>query len=337
MTSTEKIIELKQTIVNALTPLIDNDYVYLDLPYYSNIGDSLIWLGTEDYLKTIPYRCLYRCSYTTFEFKPLNSDVVILLQGGGNFGDIYPCHQQFRNKIIEAYPNNRIIILPQTVYYYGSRMLANDSILMRKHKNLYICARDQYSFDFLKRYRFGKKILLVPDMAFCIDFGKLQEYVSPQTDRVLLFKRVDKEKSATNDIVPEIYDNVLDVKDWVGYENNTDEFSLLYNLIKGKEFAKADEYAINTYLPGRIKDGIEMISPYKCVYSNRLHGAILSVLLGKEVTIIDNSYGKNSQFYATWLCNIPTIHIHKGKQRINIKRTFRLCITWVLSQMGIRI
>lgn len=337
MINNEIVNILKNKIVELLAPLITGDYVFLELPYYTNIGDTLIWQGTEDFLKTLPHKCLYRCSFDTFEYKQLSPDVVILLQGGGNFGDLYPRHNAFRNKIIKLYPNNRIIILPQTVYYKGSRMLANDPIVMRQHNDLYICARDQYSFDFLKRFRFGSNILLVPDMAFCIDFSKQQDAILPQTERVLLFKRIDKEKVNTNHIVPEKYNGLIDIKDWVGYETVTNDFSILQNLIKEKRYAEADDYAISTYLPERVKEGIRMISPYSLVYSNRLHGSILSILLGKEVTIIDNSYGKNAQFYDTWLTGVPTIHINRVKHIHSIKRTIFLFVTWVCAQLGIKL
>lgn len=55
----EKKEQLMDLISSNLTPLIDNDYVYLDLPYYNNLGDTLIWEGTKNFLKALRYRCLY--------------------------------------------------------------------------------------------------------------------------------------------------------------------------------------------------------------------------------------------------------------------------------------
>lgn len=52
----QKIDELKNKIYEELTPLIDSDYILLDLPYYSNIGDTLIWEGTESFLKSLPHK-----------------------------------------------------------------------------------------------------------------------------------------------------------------------------------------------------------------------------------------------------------------------------------------
>lgn len=67
--------------------LIDNEYIFIDLPYYSNIGDTLIWKGTEDVLKKVPYKCLYRASYQTFQYMELSQDVIIIMMGGT--GEIY--------------------------------------------------------------------------------------------------------------------------------------------------------------------------------------------------------------------------------------------------------
>ena len=179
--------------------------------------------------------------------------------------------------------------------------------------------------------------MLVPDMAFCIDFHRYQELICPQTERVLLFKRVDKERTETDDIVPKEFGGILDVRDWIGYETTSDELEKLKDLIAAGKYREADEYAVSTYLPKRVEDGIRMISPYKCIYSNRLHGAILSVLLGKDLTIIDNSYGKNAQYYDTWMKGAQTIHIHRVQQPHNYKRQFRLYVNWICAQLGFKL
>ena len=58
-----------------------------------------------------------------------------------------------------------------------------------------------------------------------------------------------------------------------------------------------------------IKDGVEFISPYKEVTSERLHGCILSILLGKIVTVVNNSYGKNLNFYNSWLVDFDDVKL----------------------------
>ena len=41
---------------------------------------------------------------------------IILLNGGGNFGDLWRSHSEFRIKVINNFRTNKIIIFPQTVF-----------------------------------------------------------------------------------------------------------------------------------------------------------------------------------------------------------------------------
>lgn len=307
-------------IKNSVVPLIDNDYIFIDLPYYSNIGDSLIWKGTETLLASLPYKCLYRASCKTFRHIDISENVIIIMMGGGNWGDLYLIHNEFRKRIVQSYPNNKIIILPQTVYYEGARNARYDAEVFRKHKRLTIFARDKYSYWFLKLFRFNKDIRLLPDMAFCIDRDWLRTYTLPSTGNNLLFKRLDKEGTKT-DVISNLGEH--DTSDWPLYTEPDPLKAKLYTLINEGKNKEADDYAINVYLPERVKVGIEHISKYEKVYSNRLHGALLSILLGKETYIIDNSYGKNSQYYSTWLKNTKDIHLVNVSKTGDIHRTIR--------------
>ena len=129
----EKTSELRQIIKQQLHALIDSDYAYLELPYYENIGDTLIWEGTRIFLKQIKYKCLYSASLTTFYNHKIPQGATILLQGGGNFGDLWKEPHSFRKKIIELYPNNKVIIFPQTVWYENHENIKADEIFFANH------------------------------------------------------------------------------------------------------------------------------------------------------------------------------------------------------------
>lgn len=68
-----------------------------------------------------------------------------------------------------------------------------------------------------------------------------------------------------------------------------------------------DIYAQNIFCKAMIKEGVEFISPYKIIETTRLHGCILSILLNKKIILINNTYGKNKNFYDTWLNDIDTL------------------------------
>ena len=229
---------------------------------------------------------------------------------------------------MQRYPDNKIIFLPQTVYYEGIRNARNDAMEFRKHKHLTMCARDKYSYRFLKTLGFGTDIRLVPDMAFYINADELRQFYKPLLHKDLVFSRVDKEKA---DVVVDGLTKKYDVGDWPDYETTEPLVERLYDLIEDGRYDEADEYAVNTYMPARVKTGVEFISQYDRIFSNRLHGAILSILLGKEVYILDNSYGKNKQYYNTWLRNCDKVRLLPMNGGFNIIRKCKLLYFWGLS------
>ena len=171
MLQNEKIKELRNKIIYTLIPLIDSDYIFLELPYYSNVGDLLIWKGEEDFLKQVEYKCLLRSSFHTFSFPNISANTIILLQGGGNWGDMWDGEKtphSFRRRIAEKYPNNKIIVFPQTVFYKNEKIAHYDAELFGKCKRLTICARDNVSYNYLRSI-YTNDIILLPDMAFCIE------------------------------------------------------------------------------------------------------------------------------------------------------------------------
>jgi len=296
----QKIDELKNKIYEEFTPLIDSDYIHLDLPYHSNIGDTLIWEGEDTLLKNLPYKCLHKSSLFTFKESKIPESAIILLHGGGNFGDLWRRFQDFRLDIIKQYKNNKIIIFPQTVWYKNELQAKADAEKMALHRNLTICARDKISYDFLKTH-FNNNILLLPDMAFCIEQQRLKRYIAKPTKDILLLKRRDQELSSRDDYYKYITEEGnIEERDWPSVERPGIARDLIEKMgILSK--SAVDKYVNYLYRPYLIKKGIIFISEYKYIYATRLHVAILSILLNKPFVFFDNSYGKNSAFYDTWL------------------------------------
>lgn len=311
----QKITELKKKITEELTPLISSDYVLLNLPYHANIGDTLIWEGEECFLSSLPYECLYRSSIATYnERKQFEPNTTILLQGGGNFGDLWVGHQKFRLDIVKKYVENPIVIFPQTVHYSDETKVIRDAKLMSQHKNLTICVRDNKSYNLLNKH-FTNNILLLPDMAFWIDPAILKKYMFQDTKDILLLKRTDKELSSEYDYKGQISINgEIDFLDWPTKQKRNFLHKIINKPIHpANPFNSfADYYAYHIYRPYLIKKGVQFLSSYKHIYTTRLHGAILSTLLQKPYTFFDNSYGKNKNFFDAWLSDVEGINFIKG-------------------------
>lgn len=305
--------KLKEKISLQLDPLIKGSVVLTDLPYHKNIGDILIWEGEIDYLTQRKIKCLSLTSFHTFNFPTLPSDVTILLHGGGNFGDLYRVCQEFRLKVIETYPNNKIIMLPQSLYYSDLSLMINDAKIMSKHKNLYLCARDNETFLTMQKY-FSNHILLVPDMAFCINPSKLKRLAlqgnKEENGGLCWIKRKDAEYKSGNE--PD--EKNLIVSDWPTFERNYVSFWILEKLlglhkrIRLLLFRKLlahliDGYASNYIRPYGVRLGCQFISQFSEIVSSRLHGMILAILLSKPVQYQDNISHKLSSFYNTWFAS----------------------------------
>lgn len=61
-----------------------------------------------------------------------------------------------------------------------------------------------------------------------------------------------------------------------------------------------------------IKMGIDFFSKYDAIYTTRLHGLILAILMNKKIYLLDNNYGKIKNFYNTWLKDFEGITILNG-------------------------
>lgn len=306
---------LKKIIINNLTHLIDNDYIFLDVPYYTNIGDHLIWAGTIEFLKTIPHKCLYTSNFENYVHQHIEKKHIILLSGGGNWGDLYPNHNAFRKKIIEKYSNNRIIILPQSIHYNSREAFWDDIDFFKKHSNVIICVRDQNSYDLLNNNLENNTILLIPDMAFFASIKKKNSKI--QHKQILYIKRNDQELLNNESV---IIPTEAEISDWPSFSKCFLKKTII-DIIFG--ISRRVISVFNSNLSKYIKDfkynyftrnfyvniGTEFIDKYDVVYTTRLHGMILSILLEKQVYLIDNSYGKNSNFYKTWLSDLDCIHL----------------------------
>ena len=307
---------LKLIIEEKLSPLIDGDYVYWDLPYHINIGDTLIWQGTLDFLSNKPYKMLDYGNSITANLSKLKKETVILLHGGGNFGDIYGSSQEFRKNIVELYPNNKIIVLPQTIYFKEKLNERKDFEVFTLHENFYLCVRDQSSYDIACQYLNADKVLFLPDMAFCINDDILVKTSS--TGKNLLMNRIDVEAIS----VDKKYVNQVDVQsDWPTFEKVPMYCNYLKLLLiikrklpnnsgSQKYLVKyINHFAMTNIRKKLISTGINFINDFDVIYTTRLHGCILSLLLDKKVILLDNSYGKNKAYYEAWLKNSDNIKV----------------------------
>src|SRR5690606_14495563 len=133
-----------------------------------------IWLGETAWLRRRNLAPAYVSTIRSHDPDALEAAVpegAILLHGGGNFGTLWPAHQDFRLAMLERFPDRPIVQLPQSIHFAAEAAIAPCAGAIARRGRFSLCVRDVPSLDFARRH-FPCETLLVPDMAFAI--GPLQ-------------------------------------------------------------------------------------------------------------------------------------------------------------------
>jgi len=149
MNCAELVKALRERIETSLTPLITADYWLMEIPHYDNVGDTLIWQGEMDFLKGLSHKCRGMRALDSWRCSDIKEGEMILFQGGGNFGDLWPKHHDFKMKVVAEHPKNRFLFFPQTVYFEHAENMHRCAEFL-SHYDVTICARDSVSYELLK-------------------------------------------------------------------------------------------------------------------------------------------------------------------------------------------
>lgn len=288
----------------SLAALKAGPYALLDVPDYGNVGDSAIWAGEIAWLKKnvgAPAGYVCDCHDPLDEVHPNLGGLTLLLQGGGNFGDLWPANQDFREAIISAHPQNAIIQFPQSLHFGDPAAVQKTARSMRGARNLRLLVRDHESYD-LATTHFDCDVALCPDMAFAL--GPRQRIGTPDLD-VLLLLRTDKESIGLH---TETWPSGWVQDDWL--EDDPDLYpavlretrmSALFSLNPARLSRRARRnHYYNQLAERRLHRGIKQLSRARFIITDRLHVHIVSTLLGLPHCFLDNHYGKISRFSAAF-------------------------------------
>jgi pyruvyl transferase EpsO len=277
----------------------DEPVAILDFPDIRNCGDSAIWLGEMAYLANRHgKRPAYVSRMDDFSADQLRRAAPvgpIFIHGGGNFGDIWGAHQDFRERVLELFPDRPVIQFPQSIHYQSPERIEQSARAIGRHRNFTLLVRDEESRAFAEKH-FDCAVTLCPDMAFAI--GPVES--APAIFPVLAMLRADQEKAGNAE--PSAWPG-LPVEDWISESPRSVQASKAFGAasallsLKPADFrlAKLDAAAHN-----RFRRGIRQIARGRAIVTDRLHVHICSLLIGRPHAVLDNSYGKVRRFMAAF-------------------------------------
>jgi len=299
---------LRETFDNEI-PLGSN-VALLDYPNHENVGDSAIWLGEMVYLGERKCSVAYHCDLKSYDPRHLRRHPdaeILLLHGGGNLGDLWRPHQEFRERVLADFPDRAIIQLPQTIYFSSGDNLERTKRSFSRHPRFTLMVRDGKSLDFARRH-FDCRAVLCPDSAFAL--GGMVRTQAPRVP-VLWLGRTDHESAVTADQIG-FGDGDIEFADWVGRRSAKplDLVARAGGEVVGRSMgalAAPPQRVLHLLwrewrrlAEQRVSAGAEMLSRGSVVVTDRLHAHILCMLLGIPHVVLDNNYGKLSSFTTTW-------------------------------------
>lgn len=267
--------------------------VYFELPCFDNLGDHAIAYVTEKKLQAFcddnkEYELFVVDGWSTEEdIKSLKHFIskkdVVVLQGGGNFGNLYSFAEEFRRMVLKAFPDNKIIVMPQTIHYTddesGKAELELDKKAISKCKNITLFARDYKSKSLMEEY-FSCNIDFMHDIVSQFDIPSSD---ADKRKGILICLRSDKEGALSKESKLEII-RLCEEEDSDAFITDT---CLQYDFdVKEREkilFRK-----------------LELWKKKEFVVTDRLHGMIFSLITGTPCIVFGNNHHKVYETYKTF-------------------------------------
>lgn len=263
--------------------LIKNYYdiqkiIYLQTPEHGNLGDQAIAIAGKKYLEN-KFKDKLILEFTLEEYerngnlikKLINNKDIIYLHGGGNLGNLYKEIEMQRRKIITSFPENKIVIMPQSISFTDDKEGKKEYLLTQQiygqHRNLHIMARDEKSYEIGKKLFSNNLVYLTPDIVLFLEDLYINKIKEKRED-VIFTLRKDKEKILSDKKIKDII-QILG-KNKIKY--NIDDTTVDYGVIK-----ETRDFEVEKILT--------KIGKSKINITDRFHGVIFSVITNTPVIV----------------------------------------------------
>jgi len=229
--------------------------------------------------------------------KSISRRQLICGHGGGNIGNQWYNEEQFRYRVLNSFPNNHILIFPQTVYFtddISGEKAINDSIVQyESHSNLSIYAREKTSYYLLKKLYKRPNISLSPDIVLstCLnDYGiKIRKRCG-----VLLIFRNDCEKAMDDSERKKVIDYL---------ENINTEYRIS-DMHSEELITKDNRLSI-------VKKKMQEFADSEIVFTDRLHGMVFAAITQTPCIVFGNYNHKVRETF-DWISYLPYIRFVKN-------------------------
>lgn len=251
---------------------------YFGVPEHSNLGDLAqcycIRRYFEKYFSDYAVIEVFSRNYLDNSFglrdylkSAIKQEDLIFFQSGYCTQDLGGREDLMHQAVIQDFPDNKLILLPQTVFFQNRNRKEQASQVYDAHRRLLFLARDQISYEYAKDMFPHLRIEAYPDIVTTL-IGQY-EY-SFERDGILFCIRNDAEK----------YYSDTEINKLIEYFRETIKCDKLDTTIRVEpEVIRAD---LKNYIEGYF----EKFAHYKVIITDRYHGTIFSLISNTPVIVI---------------------------------------------------
>lgn len=269
--------------IGAIKKLLEVDITqkriwYFCVPTHSNLGDQAQACCIEKYFrKFFSDHIVFKLSNNAFDFyeekilmilkEKIKETDLIFFQSGYTFTGIHP-YENMHRKIVENFPYNKIVFLPQTVKFKNQKILENVQNFYGKYDNIYFFARDKISYDIYKSiFPEHRNVHCFPDIV-TTEIGNY-DFNNNERNGILLCVRNDVEKLYSFQEISLFKEKLQKIAKVSLSDTNseTKENSL-------KEYWKKIEETIDDY------------AQYQVIITDRYNGTIFALIANTPVIIL---------------------------------------------------
>lgn len=253
---------------------------------HANIGDAAITLA-EQYILQEQFSEYYQIEISTYEYAQkeaflhaiINPTDIIFVNGGGNMGDKYAAEEDLHCRIVEDFPNNKIIVFPQTISFSdtetGRSVLERSAYIYNHHPDLTLFVRGETSLAFAKEHFSNVKTILMPDVVHV-----LRTNYALKREGVLLCLREDQEGWLNQETKDRIYTSAQNVAEDVEWCTNIAETDVTRDI---RGFV--------------VRRELKRFAARNVVVTDRLHGMIFAAITNTPCVVISSYNHKIKEYY----------------------------------------
>ncbi len=229
---------------------------------------------------------------------------LIFLHSGGNLGDRGLWSETGRRLLIAALPKNRIVSLPQTIYFSdtpkGHEQREISRSVYNAHRHLAVIGRDQVSGALARELFTTATTDVCPDFVLSLDIADFALAPDPaDADKILACLRVDDESIFTL----EERDNIVETLSAAIQAQVT-----LFDTTLARAIPPEAREPV-------LAETLSLFAGHKAVVTDRFHGVIFSVLCRKP-TVVLRTVDHKLTSAIDWFADIPNVRFCEHPSQI---------------------